>query len=174
MAALEWFFAFTSPASSSTMTIDFNPDFFQHFLECFRVPKATTKVRLELPPHLSLKLHWTSYGVSIKKFHNFCDAFSTGIAKEDRLPASFDVLHLEGPSQFQVAISDQTTRHYLSAIRAWHIEHGWDPPLLGNDEAGRGDCQQQGRVQPSGQQGGHRGGLTRCYARSANPRIDVG
>ncbi|KAG1765080.1 hypothetical protein EDD22DRAFT_775428 [Suillus occidentalis] len=68
-----------------------------------------------------------SYGAGLRKFHLFCDIFS--IPELDRLPASFELLHsfalwaVADPSPVDVA------RKYLSAVRAWHIAQGWQPPL---------------------------------------------
>jgi len=90
----------------------------------------------------------TSYGAGIKKFHIFCDLFA--IPEKDRLPAPFDVLHsfvlwatadatVVPPSSAHTLhsdpISESTARHYLAAVRAWHIVQGWNPPLtdLGHD-----------------------------------------
>jgi len=90
----------------------------------------------------------TSYGAGIKKFHIFCDLFA--IPEEDRLPASFELLHsfvlwatadttISSPSSIPALhsspISESTARHYLAALRAWHIVQGWNPPLsdLGRD-----------------------------------------
>ena len=84
----------------------------------------------------------TSYGAGLKKFHIFCDLFD--IPERDRLPASFDLLHsfilwatadatIISPSsdlpRHSSPISESTARHYLAAIRAWHILQGWNPPL---------------------------------------------
>ncbi|KAF9781537.1 hypothetical protein BJ322DRAFT_1010595 [Thelephora terrestris] len=85
---------------------------------------------------------WAAYGSGLKKFHIFCDVFS--IPEPDRLPASFQTIHsfvlwasadesdadLPGAPILPVEpVSDSTLRHYLSAIRAWHIVQGWLPPL---------------------------------------------
>lgn len=82
------------------------------------------------------------YGSGIKKFHTFCDVFS--VPEEDRLPASFDVLYsfvLWASADASTSISpstdspptspvsESTIRHYLAAVRAWHLAQGWDPPL---------------------------------------------
>ena len=83
-----------------------------------------------------------SYGSGLKKFHTFCDTFS--IPEGDRLPTSFEVLHsfvlwatadenvspsLPSSSPPTGSVAESTARHYLAAIRAWHIAQGWDPPL---------------------------------------------
>ena len=88
----------------------------------------------------------TSYGSGIKKFHTFCDIFH--IPEEDRLPASFNVLHsfaLWAASDPDVIderlwtlgdfepVSVQTVKKYLAGVRAWHIAQGWPPPLNEND-----------------------------------------
>jgi len=90
----------------------------------------------------------TSYGAGLKKFHIFCDLFD--IPERDRLPVSFDILHsfilwatadatIVSPSsdlaRHSNPISESTARHYLAAIRAWHIVQGWNPPLtdIGHD-----------------------------------------
>lgn len=85
---------------------------------------------------------FSAYGSGLKKFHIFCDIFS--ISESDRLPASFQTIHsfvlwasadesdaaLPGaPTLPSEPVSDSTLRHYLSAIRAWHIAQGWLPPL---------------------------------------------
>jgi len=72
----------------------------------------------------------TSYGAGIKKFHIFCDLFA--IPEEDRLPASFELLHslvlwamadtaISSPSSILALhsspISESTVRHYLAALR---------------------------------------------------------
>lgn len=109
------------------------------------------------PPHLiqSSLIHYladiasraslrdpSSYGSGLRKFHLFCDIFS--IPEEQRLPASFAVLHsfalwaVADPDPLEPAFVDGTpfepvsvkaARQYLSAIRAWHIAQGWPPPL---------------------------------------------
>ena len=87
-----------------------------------------------------------SYGAGLKKFHTFCDIFS--IPEAERLPASFDTLlsfvlwatadESWAPPQSSTShpmepVSVTTARHYLSAIRAWHITQGWKPPLTDKD-----------------------------------------
>ncbi|KAG2125015.1 hypothetical protein DEU56DRAFT_744125 [Suillus clintonianus] len=66
-----------------------------------------------------------SYGAGLRKFHLFCDIFS--ISESERLPASFELLH----SFALWAVTDpiSVARKYLSAVRAWHIAQGWQPPL---------------------------------------------
>jgi hypothetical protein len=90
-----------------------------------------------------------SYGSGIKKFHTFCDIFS--IPEADRLPAPFEVLHsfiLWASADADIAalspssppptapVAESTVRHYLAAIRAWHLVQGWNPPL-GDSERDR-------------------------------------
>ena len=85
---------------------------------------------------------FASYGAGLKKFHIFCDIFS--IPESDRLPASWQIIHSfvlwasadesdaslpDPPILPQTPVADSTLRHYLSAIRAWHIAQGWLPPL---------------------------------------------
>ncbi|KAG2135441.1 hypothetical protein DEU56DRAFT_712113, partial [Suillus clintonianus] len=69
-----------------------------------------------------------SYGSGLRKFHVFCDIFS--VPETNRLPASFELLHsfalwaVSDPS-----IADSFLKKYLSAVRAWHLAQGWQPPL---------------------------------------------
>lgn len=85
----------------------------------------------------------SSYGAGIRKFHVFCDAYS--VPEEDRLPASFALLHsfilwaaADPDDPLTKELNDQpvavvTVRKYLSAIRAWHIAQGWPAPLRDDD-----------------------------------------
>ncbi|KAJ7018794.1 hypothetical protein C8F04DRAFT_1149944 [Mycena alexandri] len=82
------------------------------------------------------------YGSGLRKFHLFCDIFS--VPEVSRLPASFEVLHsfalwaatdpaivapaVLGGTPFE-PVSTDTVGKYLSAVRAWHIAQGWQPPL---------------------------------------------
>jgi len=90
-----------------------------------------------------------SYGSGLLKFHIFCDLFS--VPEEDRLPASFDVLHsfaLWATADSDIAglspshapptrpIADSTVHKYLTAVKAWHVVQGWPPPLS-NDQKER-------------------------------------
>lgn len=84
----------------------------------------------------------SSYGAGICKFHVFCDAYS--VAEEDRLPASFALLHsfvlwaaADPDDPLTKELNDQpvvvaTVRKYLSAIRVWHIAQGWPSPIRDN------------------------------------------
>ncbi|RDX47953.1 hypothetical protein OH76DRAFT_1305556, partial [Lentinus brumalis] len=69
----------------------------------------------------------SGYGSGLRKYHLFCDIFSIG--EDDRLPASFEILHsfclwaVAEPSECDAAAK------YLDAVRAWHIAQGWPPPL---------------------------------------------
>ncbi|KAJ3766007.1 hypothetical protein FB446DRAFT_654413 [Lentinula raphanica] len=82
-------------------------------------------------------LHDTkSYGAGLRKFHLFCDIFS--VKEEDRLPASFSVIHSfalwaasDPQSLPEVAVS--TVKSYISGIRAWHFAQGWPDPLSEGD-----------------------------------------
>ena len=95
----------------------------------------------DLAAHNTLR-DTTSYGSGLRKFHRFCDVFS--IPEEDRLPASFPLLHSfalwaaadpDDPAlgAFDRAgfepVSHTTVRKYLSAVRAWHLAQGWQAPL---------------------------------------------
>lgn len=88
----------------------------------------------------------TGYGAGVRKFHVFCDVFS--IPEENRLPASFAVLHsfalwaaadpdiedldLISDMPFEpVAVS--TVFKYLSGVRAWHFAQGWPDPLTADE-----------------------------------------
>lgn len=84
----------------------------------------------------------TSYGLGLRKFHIFCDAFS--IPEPARLPASTELIYsfllwavsdpdpdnalYQDGTVFE-SVSIATARKYMSAIRAWHIAQGWPPPL---------------------------------------------
>ncbi|KAJ3716895.1 hypothetical protein C8R42DRAFT_545243, partial [Lentinula raphanica] len=76
-------------------------------------------------------LHDTkSYGAGLRKYHLFCDIFS--VKEEDRLPASFSVIHSFASTPFEpVAVS--TVKSYISGIRAWHFAQGWPDPLSESD-----------------------------------------
>ncbi|RPD52818.1 hypothetical protein L227DRAFT_514196, partial [Lentinus tigrinus ALCF2SS1-6] len=75
--------------------------------------------------HASLR-DTSSYGSGLRKFHIFCDVFS--IPESDRLPASFQLLHLF--ALWAAAEPDASdAAFYLSAVRAWHLAQGWPPPL---------------------------------------------
>ncbi|KAG2153837.1 hypothetical protein DEU56DRAFT_726100 [Suillus clintonianus] len=91
-----------------------------------------------------------SYGAGLRKFHLFCDIFS--VPEHDRLPASFELLHsfalwaVSDPSSNDLALGTLTSisfepvsvgvaRKYLAAVRAWHIVHGWHPPLSEDNHA---------------------------------------
>ncbi|RDX52202.1 hypothetical protein OH76DRAFT_1345635 [Lentinus brumalis] len=84
----------------------------------------------------------SSYGAGLRKYHLFCDIFS--IREEDRLPASFELLHsfclwaVAEPSECDTVfagdipfepVSVRSASKYLDAVRAWHLAQGWPPPL---------------------------------------------
>lgn len=82
-----------------------------------------------------------SVGAALRKFHIFCDSF--GVEEEERLPTTFPILHsfalwaasssdsLDGAfasNPFE-PVAKRTVDGYLSGIRAWHLAHGFPPPL---------------------------------------------
>lgn len=89
----------------------------------------------------------SGYGSGLMKFHTFCDIFR--VPEEDRLPASFEVLHsfvLWAASDpdvidhrlWEVAefdpVSVRTVKKYLAGIQAWHLVQGWPAPFNDGDQ----------------------------------------
>jgi len=69
----------------------------------------------------------STYRAGVNKFLHYCEVAQ--VKHRDRLPAPEHVL-ANFVGSIATSVSPGTIRVYLSAIRAWHIDHGYADPLV--------------------------------------------
>ena len=73
---------------------------------------------------------WRTYGVAQSDFASFCNSIHT-----PPIPASEDLL-IFYIAHLSLRLAHSSIRTYMSAIRNWHIVHGYSDPLTGKPKLG--------------------------------------